>query len=561
MLVHLGIRDLAVVEALDLEFERGFTVLTGETGAGKSILLTALGLALGDRADSGMVRPGAARAEINLAFDLTDSPAARDWLEANDLAQDDECLIRRIVGQDGRSKAFVNGRPATLQALQELGAGLVEIHGQHAHVRLLKAAEHRRLVDEAANNGELLAKAEALCRRWRTLRDDLERRASAVRDRAAREELLRYQLEELIHHDIAGLDYPALVEEHDRQANIGKLLGTGQEQLEALYEDEARSVNAQLARAVNALAGLCPLAPGLRDTVALLEEAQVQVKEAAWLLRRELERLEPDPARLDWLEQRLGEVHRLARKHHLRPEDLPGHLQALQAELDGMLHGAESLDALRAELDRTWADYLRLAGQLRERRREAAAWLEERVSSLIRELGMPKGKLVIEVRPCEGEEPTPHGFDQVEFLATANPGLPPRALARVASGGELSRLSLAIQVAATDSRTVPTLIFDEVDTGIGGGIAEIVGQKLRLLGRQGRQVLCVTHLPQVAAQGHQHWVVEKVSRGEVTQSSVRKLTGDERKREIARMLGGVRMTPQTLAHAEEMLRMGTAAEG
>lgn len=560
MLVSLGIRDLAVVEALELEFSKGLTVLTGETGAGKSILLTALGLALGDRADSGFIRPGAARAEINLGFDLADSPAARQWLDDNELSEEGECLIRRVIGRDGRSKSFVNGRPVTLQSLQELGAGLVEIHGQHAHVQLLKSAEQRRLLDEAAGNAGLLDKVGGLYRRWRKLRDELERRAAAAKDQASREELLRYQIDELEQHDIAGLDYPALVEEHVLQANMGRILATGQSQLELLYEDERQSVNAALAQAVHALTELCQLAPCLEDTVAMLGEAQVQVKEASLQLRRELEGMEADPARLDWLEQRLADVHRLARKHQARPEDLPARLDGLRAELNAMAHDSETLAGLEEELAQVTAEYAQAAEQLSERRRNAATGMGGRISSIIRELGMPQGQLVVQVSGPGTKEPTPHGFDQVELLVSANPGLPPRPLARVASGGELSRISLAIQVAATDSKTVPTLIFDEVDTGIGGGVAEIVGQKLRILGQQDRQVFCVTHLPQVAAQGHQHFLVEKTNRGGVTQSSVRPLAGAERTREIARMLGGVRLTQQTLAHAEEMLNLEEVAE-
>lgn len=559
MLASLSIRDLAVVETLDLEFAKGLTVLTGETGAGKSILLTALGLALGDRADSGFIRPGATRAEINLGFDLADSPAARRWLDDHELSEAGECLVRRVIGRDGRSKSFINGRPVTLQSLQELGAGLVEIHGQHAHVQLLKSAEQRRLLDEAAGNAGLLDQVGGLYRRWRKVRDELERRAAAAKDRAAREELLRYQIDELEQHDSAGLDYPGLVEEHVLQANMGRILATGQSQLELLYEDERQSVNAALAQAVHALTELCQLAPGFEETVAMLGEAQVQVKEASLQLRRELEGMEADPARLDWLEQRLGDVHRLARKHQVRPEELPGHLAKLRAELKAIAHDSEALTALEDELTQVTTEYAQAAERLSERRRHAATGMGERISSIIRELGMPQGQLVAQVSGSGAKEPMPHGFDQVELLVSANPGLPPRPLARVASGGELSRISLAIQVAATDSKTVPTLIFDEVDTGIGGGVAEIVGQKLRILGRQGRQVFCVTHLPQVAAQGHQHFLVEKTNQGGVTQSSVRSLAGAERTREIARMLGGVRLTQQTLAHAEEMLNLEEVA--
>lgn len=553
MLVHLGVRDLAVVETLDLELETGLTVLTGETGAGKSILLTALGLALGGRADSGFIRPGASRAEIDLAFDLGDSPEARRWLQDQELDQDGDCLIRRTLAQDGRSRAFINGRPVTLQALQELGGGLVEIHGQHAHVHLLKATEHRRLVDEAAGNQDLLARVESLYRRWRGLREELARRAGAAEDQRAREDLLRYQIEELEQHAIGDLDYSALVEEHTLQANIGKILETGQGQLNLLYEDEAGSVNTRLAQAVHALTDLCSLAPEFGDAVALLAEAQMQIKEASLQLRRNLESLEVDPSRLEWLEQRLADVHQLARKHHLRPEELPSHWEALRQELGAIARSSETAEAVRIELERVESEYAELARLLSDRRRTAAGEMQERISAIIRALGMPNGELVVGVRTAEGGDPAPYGFDQVEFLVSANPGLPPRPLARVASGGELSRISLAIQVAATDSKTVPTLVFDEVDTGIGGGIAEIVGQKLRILGEQGRQVFCVTHLPQVAAQGHRHLLVEKLSRDGSTHSSVRALSGADRVREMARMLGGIRVTPQTLAHAEEML--------
>ncbi|HYE34550.1 DNA repair protein RecN [Methylocaldum sp.] len=559
MLAHLSIRDLAVVQSLDLEFERGLTVLTGETGAGKSILLTALGLALGERADSGFIRPGAARAEISLSFGLNDAPDARRWLEENELTEDDECLVRRVISQDGRSKAFVNGRPVTLQALQELGSSLVEIHGQHAHVHLLKSAEQRRLLDEAAGNEALLTQIGTLYERWRSTRDELEELTSAAKDQAAREELLRYQIDELEQHEIPELDYPALVEEQTLLANVGKILTTGQVQLELLYENESHSVSARLAQAIHALSDLSQLAPELEETAALLNEAQVQVKEGALQLRRQLERIEADPGRLDWLEQRLGDIHRLARKHQVRPEELPELLESLQSEVSGITRGSERIEALQSDLRQIFADYGKVADVLSQRRQLVASKLQSRISEMIQELGMPQGQFLVEVRTESTKEPAPFGVDQVEFLVSANPGLPPRPLAKVASGGELSRISLAVQVAATDSKTIPSLIFDEVDTGIGGRVAEIVGQKLRTLGH-GRQVFCVTHLPQVAAQGHRHLLVEKNSAGGITQSTVRKLSLEERKQEIARMLGGIRVTQQTLAHAEEMLNSHLQSE-
>lgn len=555
MLCNLNIKDLAVVASLDLDFDSGLSVLTGETGAGKSILLTALGLALGDRADSGYIRPGAGKAEINLAFDLADVPGARQWLDENELLDEDEtCLIRRVISSDGRSKAFINNRPATLQSLQELASRLVEIHGQHAHLHLLQAGEQRRILDESSGNQALLERLAELCQAWRGAHDALETATHLAHAGAAREELLRYQIEEMEQHDVDTLDYQALSDEHTLQANAGKILGTGQAQLELLYEDERHSVNAQLNQAIHALADLAQLAPEFGETRALLEEARIQVKEASGELRRRLERLEADPQRLSWLDDTLGILHRLARKHQVTPHELRAHLASLRQELDGIEHGSERIAQLQADVERLERDYRKTAEELSARRLAGSERLQTRISAIIRELGMPQGELRISVAVTPDQTPTPHGNDRIEFLVSANPGLPPRPLAKVASGGELSRISLAIQVAATDSKTTPTLIFDEVDTGIGGGVAEIVGQKLRALG-EGRQVFCVTHLHQVAAQGHCHLLVEKTSVDDLTQTGVRTLTPDQRKHEIARMLGGVKITQQTLAHAAELLAL------
>jgi DNA repair protein RecN (Recombination protein N) len=553
MLSNLNIKDLAVVESLDLDLEPGLTVLTGETGAGKSILLTALGLALGDRADSGYIRPGAAKAEVNLAFALVDAPEAKAWLVDNDLLdEDDTCLIRRVVNPDGRSKAYVNNRPVTLQALQELASSLVEIHGQHAHLHLLRTDEQRRILDESSGNQALLERLSGLYKNWRTQREALETATRSAKDGAAREELLRYQIEEMEQHEVDTLDYQALSDEHTLQANAGRILTTGQTQLELLYEDEQHSVTALLNQSFHALAELAHLAPEFGEIRTLLDEAQIQVKEATSELRRKLDKLEADPQRLNWLDEKLGDLHRLARKHQVPPQELRGHLETLRRELDGIEHGSEHIAKLQAEVDRLEADYRQLAEELSQRRREGAERLQARISAIIRELGMPQGELRVQIGPAADRTPTPYGNDPIEFLVSANPGLPPRPLGKVASGGELSRISLAIQVAATDSKTTPTLIFDEVDTGIGGGVAEIVGQKLRTLS-EGRQVFCVTHLHQVAAQGHRHLLVAKTTIDGITQTQVRPLTPDQRKHEIARMLGGVKITEQTLAHAEELL--------
>ncbi len=552
MLIQLSIQNLAIVERLELSFGPGFSVLTGETGAGKSILLNALGFGLGGKADTGQIRPGANQAEVNLTFDVSDAPDARAWLEEQALAEDETCLIRRVLTGEGRSRAYVNSRPVTLKALQTLGACLIEIHGQHAHVHLLKPVEQRRLLDEASHDTALPERTRQLFQAWRKTRKELLDLTAAERDRGAREELLRFQIAELEQYEIARFDYATLATEHTRLANVGRIQAVGQEQLERLYESEQQSIASGLSHAIQALGEIARLAPEFDDCITLLQEARVQVQEAASMLRRRLERLDADPARLNQVEQKLAEFHDLARKHQVRPAALPEQLSRLSAELDRIARHSEQAGQLEQALESLRQDYTATSAALSRIRQETALVMAGRISDGIQELGMPQGQFLIEVNTDTDAEPAAHGNDTVEFRVSANPGLPPRPLARVASGGELSRISLAIQVTATDSRRVPTLIFDEVDSGVGGRVAEMVGARLRALSL-GRQILSVTHLPQVAAQAHHHLRVQKHNVDGMTQSSVQSLAPAERVDEIARMLGGVRITPQTLAHAREML--------
>lgn len=556
MLVSLHIRDLAVVASLDLEFHPGFTVLTGETGAGKSILLTALGLALGDRADTGFVRPGAERAEVSLLFELDDAATARNWLREHELikAENEECLIRRIVTTDGRSRAFINGRPVTLQSLQELGKHLLEIHGQHAHLNLLQSSEQRQFLDRYAGNDPLTIELAELFKRWKSVMQGLTSLHQDVGERLSRLELLEYQIEELEQAGITELDYAALCNEHELLANLDKILAVGQAQLGLLYENETMSVTGLLTQSIQAFGELAQSSREFALVLDLLESARIQVKEAASELRHQLNHLEPDPARLAALERRLAEIHQLARKHHVRPQELPDRLTQLKDERATLTAGNEQLESLERERDTLLAIYPNLAERLSKRRREAASELQDRVCRLIQELGMPQARFEISIERQPGDIPSPYGWDAIEFQVSANPGLPLRPLSRIASGGELSRISLALEVAVLAHKTTPTLIYDEIDTGIGGRVAEIVGQKLRTLGND-RQVFCVTHLPQIAAQGHHHLLVEKCALGGITRSVVRPLRNEERTREIARMLGGVRITDQALAHAREMLTL------
>ena len=552
MLLNLNIIDLAVVKSLDLDLDKGMSVLTGETGAGKSILLTALGLALGDRADSGYVRPDSKRAEVNLEFDLSYAPKVKQWLIDHELENDQQCLIRRIINQDGRSKAYINNRPVTLQFLQELSAQLVEIHGQHAHLTLLNSDEQRRLLDAFAKDQVLLDEVNSCCKAWQSAHKELANLIKASTDQSEREELLRYQIEELQQLDLSNFNYASLLEEHSKQANLGQILTTGQAQIDILYESDHVSVNQLLNHCLYDLSNLTQFAPELTEICQLLTEAQIQTEEAAIQLRRFLNSQELDPRRLDEIETQMGVIQNLSRKHHVSPNDLPQLVDKLESELNALTNSVERIEQLTTETARLLNQYHQLAAQLTEQRRLAGQKLQIQISEMIKELGMPQGEFVVALTDVSNDTPKLNGKDKIEFLISANPGLPPKSLAKVASGGELSRISLAIQVTTSNDRTTPTLIFDEVDSGIGGGVAEIVGQKLRALSHN-RQVMCVTHLPQVAAQAHQHLYVEKNNKTDITSSNVRLLSTDERVEEIARMLGGVTITANTLAHAKEML--------
>jgi DNA repair protein RecN (Recombination protein N) len=556
MLVNLNIIDLAVVKSLDLDLNKGMSVLTGETGAGKSILLTALGLALGDRADSGYVRPECKRAEINLEFDLTDVQQAQLWLADNDLDDGQQCLVRRVVSDDGRSKAYINNRPVTLQLLQELSEKLVQIHGQHAHLTLLNSDEQRRLLDAFSKNQVLLDKVNACYRHWHNANKELEKLTKASTDQQQREEYLRYQIGELQHLDLQDYNYTALSDEHNKLANLESILAIGQRQVDSLYENDQLSVNQMLNQSVSEITQIAQYAPELIDICAMLSEAQIQTEEAALQLRRFVKAQEADPGRMAILENQIAVIHKLSRKHHVGPEELPKLAENLKRELDGVTHSGERLAALTLQTDEFLKQYHKLASELSIIRQQQATKLQQQISVMIKELGMPQGEFLVDCLALDDTTPKLNGKDKVEFLVCANPGLPAKALAKVASGGELSRISLAIQVTTSSDNTTPTMIFDEVDSGIGGGIAEIVGQKLRSLG-SGRQVLCVTHLPQVAAQAHHHLYVEKNSQTDITQATVRLLDNEERGEEIARMLGGVTITENTRAHAREMLTTAT----
>lgn len=551
MLQQINIKDLAIVSTLEVELLPGMTVLTGETGAGKSILVDALGLVLGDRADTGMIRNDCDRAEITAIFDTRMLPAVNRWLEEKALDDDDQCIIRRVLLRNGSSRAFINGTPAPLKSLQELGEQLVDIHGQHAHQSLLRRDHQRLLLDEFAGHTELCREIAERYQAWREAEQQLTSLRSSEAERGARIDLLRFQINELTALELGETELEELLQEHGLLSNAENIIEHCSHAL-GLLDDEDASALSRINRAYGELLELAALDPGLKSACELLDSAAIQVSEALSSLRHYADNLELDPARLEHLDQRLQEIHDLARKYRCKPEEIPALLQRLQQELDQLDQADTHLATLAQQVDTLWNGYLGQANTLSQSRQAAAESLDRQVSEYMQTLGMPDGLLAVQVIRLEEAKASANGLDQIEFLVTANPGHPPKPLAKVASGGELSRISLAIQVATASCTQVPTLIFDEVDVGIGGGTAEIVGRLLRRIGST-QQVLCVTHLPQVASQGHQHLRIEKGSNGRETHTSLGWLEGDSRVKEIARMLGGVEITSHTLSHAREMV--------
>ena len=555
MLGHLLIRNLAVVDEVEVEPGAGLTVLTGETGAGKSILVDALALALGERADSEAVRPGAKRAEIAACFVLPPHSAATAWLQTNDLDDSDErhCLIRRIVTPEGRSRGYINGNPVPMQMLRELGAQLVDICGQQAHQSLGRPETQRALLDQHGGHQSLVNHVGAAHTEWRSLRDEYTKLDAARSDQQARLELLRFQADELDELNIAPGEFAEVEAAQRRAANSARLRGGAGSALARLYEDGADDQPAAhdvLGAVRQELEALAELDPSLSEAARLLTEAEIQVSEAADSLRQYLAQDDSGSADLAALEARLSALLEAARKHRIEPAQLDTLAAELNEQLHAIEHADDRLDELRAAADEAEQQLGKLSKKLSAQRRKAARALEKRVVAGIRDLGMPEGRFEIALDSLEA--PGPQGQERVEFRVSLNPGMRMGALTKVASGGELSRVSLAVQVAASSQAATPTLIFDEVDAGVGGGTADIVGARLRGLAATS-QVLCVTHLPQVASKGHSHFRVSKLSDGKATRTRVTPLSHAERVEELARMLGGVEITDRTRAHAQEML--------
>jgi len=554
MLTSIEIRHFAIVEHATLSLERGMTALTGETGAGKSILVDALGLALGDRADSNVIRQDADRAEISLTVEINKLPAAQAWLQQNDLDDDGLCIIRRVITREGRSRGYINGRASTMQALKELGEMLVDIHGQHAHQSLLQRDIQRVLLDEHAGLSEQLSSLAKLFSQWKDKTAHLQQLRSDTSDRLQRLDMLRYQVQELKETDLQENEWNTLNSEHNRLAHASELKQSTEQALNLLYEVDQGSVQQNLETLAGDLTRHSALDAGLKPVVDLLNEAAIQVNEAVNELRHYNDQLEMDPSRLQWLDQRLGVIHELARKHHCKPDQLLLRQQQLTTELDEINQGDATLERLESEISELEQAYDKLARTIGQSRRKAGRSFSKAVTAELRQLGMPDAKFEIAIDELDPPQRTAHGTQTIEFQVCANPGQSLQAISRVASGGELSRISLAIQVIAADNTHIPTLIYDEVDSGIGGAIAEVVGRRLRSLGKS-HQVLCVTHLPQVASMAHQHLQVSKSSKDKQTRTRIHSLDHDNRIDEIARMLGGMEITAQSRAHAREMIAL------
>jgi len=560
MLSHIHIRNFAIIEELSLDLHTGMTALTGETGAGKSILLDAIGLVLGDRTDSSVVRYGTSKTDISLSVDVQTLPQAQAWLHEQGLDNEEYCLLRRTISHTGKSRAWINGTPSTLTTLRQLGEQLVDIHGQHEHQSLMKKEAQRDLLDTYADHLDLQKTTQKAYHDWQTKHKRLQQRLNQDSQQQQRLELLNFHYQEITALHLQANEIPELEADYARLSHASDLLQTCESVCQHSYESD-QAIYTQLSSLIHQLGQKISLDQAFTEPQALLIQAQIQVQEAASLLRHHAERITLDPDRLQWLEERLQSIQSLARKHRIEAEQLLAYQEKLAHELEQYNDIDHQYEALEQQITQAKADYYRFAQQLSEQRQHAAEAFAHDVSAAMQTLGMQGGRFFIALNTPS--KPHAFGLEHIEFQVSANPGQPLKALHKVASGGELSRMSLAIQMIAAQRVAFPALIFDEIDTGVGGGIAEVIGKQLRHLGENHdsanalakRQVLCVTHLPQVAAQAHHHYKVTKTKTDEHTTTGMIYLKKQERVEEIARMMGGVEITPATLKLAREMINL------
>ena len=556
MLVHLSVKNFAVVKQIDVSFEKGLTAVTGETGAGKSIAIDALSLCLGERADANAVRNEASKAEIIAHFSLVDIPLAASWLAEHELTQDDDeaaCFIRRVVSKEGRSKAFINGTPVSLQQLKDLGQYLLAIHGQNTHLQLLKEDYQRRTLDTVAKHPKLLSDVKTTFGNWKTLTSELQRLKGEAQQRADRHQLLSYQVAELDEFAIAQGEFEELEAEHKRLSHGQTLLEQAQTSFYNLYDNDEFNAASVVKQSTDRLSELQEHDENLAPIVSMLSEAAIQIEEAAHELRSYCEQLEIDPLRLQHVEQRYSQAMDLARKHGVQPESLHLHHQELADEFASLNADESKLETLEDDVASALNDYREASEKLSKSRIKAANVLSQQIETEVRKMNLPHAQVKVTVAFNEQLQPQSLGQDTISILVSTNPGQTPDKLDKVVSGGELSRIGLAVQVITKSESATPTMIFDEVDTGISGPTASVVGQLLRELG-QDNQVICVTHLPQVAARAHNQLFVTKQTDGKRTETQMLALTEQARVNELARLLAGDEITHSAIANAKELLK-------
>ncbi len=556
MLKHLYIKNFAIIDQLELDFNSGMTALTGETGAGKSILLGALNLVLGDRADNDSIKQGAEFAEVVAAFDIQKLDAVSTWLVAQELNTDDECILRRRIAKDGRSRAYVNSTPVNLQIIRELAEMLIDIHGQHEHQSIMKTAVQRQLLDDYANHSPLLKTVSNLYVELKLVEGQLQHLQQTSNEQNDRLDLLRFQTQELDALALEKNEYQSLNQQHKRLANAEKLQNTVEQAVFRLSEEENVNIQSSVSNIINSLTDIHELDKNLSPVSEMLNEALVQIDESVSLLQSYADNFELNPSQLAKTEQRIQSILDLARKHRVAAENLQPLHEKLQKELNNIDHVDERLNELNTTQKQLEERYIKACNKLTDSRKKTSTKLNKKITQSMQTLGMSGGKFEVTIETANTKR-SAFGLDQINFTVTANAGQPCKPIARVASGGELARISLAIQMIIANSSKISSLIFDEVDSGVGGGIAEIVGQQLRILSQLNKtrasQVICITHLPQVASQAHHHLRVEKQTMKKQTTSQVVTLNKEQRRQEIARMLSGVDITEQSLAHADEML--------
>ena len=554
MLSHLSIKNYATVESLEIEFQPGMSVITGETGAGKSIILGALGFTLGDRADKTIVRPGASRADIVAEFSISGIKSAQSWLANHDLILESDphqCMLRRVVNHDGRSRGYINGSPVTLTNLKDLGDMLMDIHSQHEHHSLLQRATHQRLLDDFGVDQKLRNNLLSTWKQWQTNHQKLTALRDQTSESSAQAQLLAYQLSEIEELDVQDHEVEQLDAEFKALSHADDTLNVVHGALEECEGDELSLAN-QISQITQRLRSLKANAEALGPAIALMEEAEIQLSEAVNELRRFGEGFQADPERLDTVNRRLGALHDLARKHKVPAIELGQLIMDLRDQLSRVENSDAELEQLQANDGLLREQYHRLATEISKQRRSAAKKLDKAVNGELKHLGMPHAELSVTLTASTGDVPSQQGLETAEFLVSTNPGQTANPLIKVASGGELSRISLAIQVITAQTSETPSLVFDEVDVGIGGGVAKVVGEMLRQLG-QTTQILCVTHQAQVAGQGHHHFCVSKSAQSDLTVTSVQELRGAQIVKEIARMLAGEELSDESLAHAQQLV--------